>query len=81
MAAILDLAYTVILDHLADKHLGDFFVQAPTDKVEVRNSPNTLLQTGLEAKYRIKSGWAWRIHRKSQSGRTALSRWDRGIVK
>jgi len=24
MAAILDLAYTVIRDHLADKHLGDF---------------------------------------------------------
>ena len=24
MAAILDLVYTVIRDHLADKHLGDF---------------------------------------------------------
>ena len=30
-----------------------FHVQGPTDYMEVRNSPNTLLETGLQARYWI----------------------------
>ena len=48
----MDLAYIVIRDHLADKHLGDCLCPG-TQLVVVRNSPKTILQTGSQVRYRI----------------------------
>ena len=53
MAAILDLANTVIRDHLADKHLGDFSCRGTHRLSESEKPPHLFLQTGPQARYRI----------------------------
>ena len=50
MAAILDLANTVIRDHLVDKHLGDFSCRGTH---RLSESVVTLLQTGPQTRHRI----------------------------
>ena len=42
-----------IVAKIMDKHLIDFSCLAPIDQVQVRNSNNTCLRTGLQAKDRI----------------------------
>ena len=53
MAAILDLMIAELLPRLWTSTSLIFHVYGPIDQVQVRNSPNTCLRTGLQAKDRI----------------------------
>ena len=55
MAAILDLMIAELLPRLWTSTSLIFHVYGPIDQVQVRNSPNTCLRTGLQAKDRITS--------------------------
>ena len=54
MAAILDLMIAELLPRLWTSTSLIFHVWGPVDQVQVRNSPNTCLRTGLQANDRIK---------------------------
>ena len=50
----LDLMIAELLPRLWTSTSLIFHVQGPIDQIQVRNSPNTCLRTGLQAKDRIK---------------------------
>ena len=53
MVAILDLMIAELLPRLWTSTSLIFHVEGPIDQIQVRNSPNTCLRTGLQAKDRI----------------------------